>query len=226
MGKTVLQISGQKGVDIHPGMFGLFFEDINYACDGGLNAEQIENPSFSFRQVLGGKPYYSAGLDGLYGWIAWPADADGAELSVIRDRPVHPHNPWHLHFQASPGQLGVANKAFDGIALRAGASYTIGAWLRSDAYRGRVTAAVYDGGAVVMQTVLAGAVTGDWVRYEATVVSPVDRRHGRFVLSVDEAAAIDVDFVSCKPQDAVCGVFRRDLAERLRALMTGVVRFP
>ena len=226
MGKTVLQISEQKGVDIHPGMFGLFFEDINYACDGGINAEQIENPSFSFREALGGKSCYSTKFDGLYGWVAWPTGADGAELSVTCDRPVHPNNPWHLHFKASPEQLGVANKAFDGITLRAGASYTVGAWLRSDVYRGRVTAAVYDGDTPVVQATLAPAVTGEWVRYETSVVSPADRRHGRFVLSVDEAAAIDVDFVSCKPQDAVCGVFRRDLAECLKAMKPGFVRFP
>ena len=34
-----LEISQKKGVDIQQNMYGLFFEDINYAADGGLYAE-------------------------------------------------------------------------------------------------------------------------------------------------------------------------------------------
>ena len=40
------KITSEKGVDIQQNMIGLFFEDINYAADGGLYAEMIENRSF------------------------------------------------------------------------------------------------------------------------------------------------------------------------------------
>ena len=36
-----LHLAHEKGVPIEPGMIGLFFEDINYAADGGLYAEMI-----------------------------------------------------------------------------------------------------------------------------------------------------------------------------------------
>ena len=48
-----LQITREKGVDIQPGMMGLFVEDINYGADGGLYAELIENRSFEFRKTTG-----------------------------------------------------------------------------------------------------------------------------------------------------------------------------
>lgn len=35
-------------------MYGIFFEDINYGADGGLNAELIKNRSFEFPQSLMG----------------------------------------------------------------------------------------------------------------------------------------------------------------------------
>ena len=35
-------------------MYGLFFEDINYAADGGLYAELVKNRSFDFPQNLMG----------------------------------------------------------------------------------------------------------------------------------------------------------------------------
>ena len=40
------------GAEIQPTMYGLFFEDINYAADGGLYAELVKNRSFEFPQPL------------------------------------------------------------------------------------------------------------------------------------------------------------------------------
>ena len=38
--------AGADGVPFNPGMFGLFFEEINHSGDGGIYAELIENRSF------------------------------------------------------------------------------------------------------------------------------------------------------------------------------------
>ena len=38
-----MKIGKEKGVSIAPELIGLFFEDINFAADGGLYAELIEN---------------------------------------------------------------------------------------------------------------------------------------------------------------------------------------
>ena len=43
-----ITISQRKRADIMPDMMGLFFEDINYAADGGLYAEMLENRAFEF----------------------------------------------------------------------------------------------------------------------------------------------------------------------------------
>lgn len=48
-----LNISADKGVDIDEEPIGLFFEDLNYNCDGGLYTEQIENRS-SEQQIVTG----------------------------------------------------------------------------------------------------------------------------------------------------------------------------
>ena len=46
------------GAEIQPTMYGLFFEDINYAADGGLYAELVKNRSFEFPQhLMGWKTY-------------------------------------------------------------------------------------------------------------------------------------------------------------------------
>ena len=51
--ELVLQ-TNKPGAPIQPTMYGLFFEDINYAADGGLYAELVKNRSFDFPQNLMG----------------------------------------------------------------------------------------------------------------------------------------------------------------------------
>ena len=48
-----MQITDKKGVKITPEMIGLFLEDINFAADGGLYAEMIENRSFEAKEGFG-----------------------------------------------------------------------------------------------------------------------------------------------------------------------------
>ena len=48
-----IKISTEKKAAIQEGMTGLFFEDINYAADGGLYAEMLENRSFEFLKATG-----------------------------------------------------------------------------------------------------------------------------------------------------------------------------
>ena len=47
----VMNIQTSKiGAPIQKTMYGLFFEDINYAADGGLYGELVKNRSFEFPQ--------------------------------------------------------------------------------------------------------------------------------------------------------------------------------
>ena len=46
--------AAHPGAAISPTMFGIFFEDINFAADGGLYPERIKNRSFEFDQPLNG----------------------------------------------------------------------------------------------------------------------------------------------------------------------------
>ena len=51
----VIDVNTQKlGAPVQPTMYGIFFEDINYAADGGLYAEMVKNRSFEFPQHLMG----------------------------------------------------------------------------------------------------------------------------------------------------------------------------
>ena len=225
-----LHISKKKGVPISPGMIGLFYEDINYSCDGGLNAEMIENPSFEFLEAFGYYDHYSTKFDGLYGWIAYPTTGDDAKLSIRTDNPVHVNTPHYLHFEASKNQKGVANKAFDGITLKEGLTYNVSVYLKSDNYKGKVTVSILPPSNVeqkpVATAVLTESVTDQWVKYETTLTATSALSKGVFVISIDDVASIDMDHVSMKPSDALFGVFRKDLADILKDMKPGFLRFP
>ena len=72
--------------------FGVSLEDVNYAFDGGLYAEMLENRNFEAKEVRadGGRIVLSAG--GAYGWEPWPKGADVA-LKLKTDRPLFAENP-------------------------------------------------------------------------------------------------------------------------------------
>ena len=44
--------------DISDLLFGIFFEDINFAADGGLYAELVVNRSFEFTEIAAGDQFY------------------------------------------------------------------------------------------------------------------------------------------------------------------------
>ena len=53
--KTNLEVNTTNTVTkIQPTMYGVFFEDINFAADGGLYAEMIKNRSFEFELPMMG----------------------------------------------------------------------------------------------------------------------------------------------------------------------------
>ena len=50
-----VQIDVKKDLGkINPGMYGVFFEDINLGADGGIYAEMIKNRSFEFFKTING----------------------------------------------------------------------------------------------------------------------------------------------------------------------------
>ena len=70
-----LVLSDKTAHKISPDMVGLFFEDINFAADGGLYAEMIENRSFEAVKSKGESHNYVLREDNLYAW----SSANGKE---------------------------------------------------------------------------------------------------------------------------------------------------
>ncbi len=248
-----LKLEKTKGSKINEGMIGLFFEDINYAADGGLYAEMIENRSFEFYDCYGDKGDYYVKHDPGYGWS--PAQRSGGngahgerdgnngdgmrgedgngggKLEYVTGSPLYRENPHYLRFTANePGQ-GFRNQAYSGIFLEKGKEYRVSFYARQADYEGKFWVSVEKDGKVYAE---ASAVCRSvpknvwrkWIRYELTLKAEETVEGGAFILSLEAAGTVEFDFISMMPADAVAGIFRKDIFERLKELHPGFLRFP
>jgi len=139
-----MRITNKIGEEISPNMIGLFFEDINYAADGGLYAELIENRSFEAREAFGTPTNYYAIEDCGYAWSPVSKTKEMPDMKYVTGTPLSEANPHYLRFKASTADQGFANKAYDGIYLKKDASVKVVFYARVIQYDGNVSVSIKD----------------------------------------------------------------------------------
>ncbi len=201
-------------------LFGLFFEDINYAADGGLYAELVQNRSFEHG-------------DALYAWAEVARGGAKGKLEVSDQSPLNGNNPHLLRIDvADPagGEFGAINTGFDGIALSAGEGYWISLYARRpEDGKGSVVVRLEDPSGNQIAEHRFADLTSSWQRFEAEVTSPKSLADARLLVLVDGPGVVDVDMVSLFPKDTFKGRrngLRCDLAQTLADAHPGFFRFP
>ena len=136
-GNLPMKIGRKYGTKISQEMIGLFFEDINFAADGGLYAEMIENRSFEAREAHGTPGNFYAVDDCGYAWKPVYEDGEAAPvMQYVTGTPLSTVNPHYLRFTANAAGQGFANQAYDGIYLEKGESYKVSFYARCVSYKG------------------------------------------------------------------------------------------
>lgn len=208
----------KKGAPIAPTMYGLFFEDINYAADGGLYAELIKNRSFEFHP------------DRFAGWNV------AGNIEVMNDGPFE-RNPHYLRL-TDPGhhekRSSISNEGFFGIDCRKDADYRFSVWARPVGKAAKITVQLIDPRSNGESQILAQKeITVDateWKRYETLLRPSENMTRGELRIFLDSRdAGVDLEHVSLFPVDTFNGRkngMRKDIAEALYNLHPGVLRFP
>ncbi|AOS44227.1 Extracellular exo-alpha-L-arabinofuranosidase precursor [Lacunisphaera limnophila] len=221
---------------ISPDLFGIFFEDLNYAADGGLYAELLQNRSFEY------SPTEQAKWGPLSFWDLVKTGAGEGHLGLGNSRPVHANNPHYLLLnvtQAGDG-VGVANLGFDQIPLVAGQAYEV-SFFAYQAYMGIMWGPGDQTKPMPVTVRLEGAdgrvlaeakfeISGrTWTKHTATLTPAHSEPAARFVLLAHAAGGVALDMVSLFPHDTFQGRangLRRDLAQTIADLRPRFVRFP
>ena len=207
------------GAPIQPTMYGIFFEDINYAADGGLYAELVKNRSFEFPN------------DPLQGWKAF------GKVAVRDDGPFDrcPHYVRLLDPGHKEKWTGLDNEGFFGIGVKGGETYRFTVWARvpdggtSDLRIELVNTASMGESQALCQAPLT--ISGsEWKQYEVilTPESTLAKSTLRIFLR-GKRNPVDLEHVSLFPTDTWNGHrngMRKDLAQALADLKPGIFRFP
>ena len=220
--EMVVNVS-KPGAKIQNTMYGIFFEDINYAADGGLYAEMIKNRSFEFPQ-------------NLMGWIPF------GKFQVMDQGGPFDRNPHYVRL-SDPGHVhkrtGIENEGFFGVAVKKDATYRFSLYARCpQGDSGVLQVQLVDNDTMGEHQEFTSddiTVSGkEWKKYTLTITSrkTIDDAHLRIFLAAakgQKITSIDIEHVSLFPTDTWKGRengMRKDLAQALADLKPGVFRFP
>jgi alpha-L-arabinofuranosidase len=213
---TITVDPSSTGAAIPPSMYGVFFEDINYAADGGLYAELVRNRSFEFNGTD------ASGYNGLTAWTV-----SGAATVVNDDQRLNDRNRNYLRVT---GPTGLTNAGYNtGLAVKKSGKYDFSVWARADAATSLDVTLLSASGAS-LSAPLTVAIAGDtWKKYTGTLKATATSDVARLSVTTTGSATTRLDEVSLFPRDTYRGRangLRKDLAEKIADLKPGFVRFP
>lgn len=204
------------GAAVQPTMYGIFFEDINYAADGGLYGELVKNRSFEF-------PY------ALMGWKAF------GKFEVKNDGPFErcPHYVVLNYSGHNDTATGLQNEGYFGIGIEKDEEYRFTVWAKTVSGDANVEVSLVDESTMEEHQEFATAelkVSGnEWKKYELILKSPKTVQKANLRLLLKGKNGVALEHVSLFPKhtfkDRENGM-RRDLAQALYDLHPGVFRFP
>ncbi|WP_210520021.1 alpha-L-arabinofuranosidase C-terminal domain-containing protein [Hymenobacter terricola] len=219
----------KSGAAVPKNMYGLFFEDINFAADGGLYPELVKNKSFETD-------------DHLIGWKAIRGAAGLESYVVSSDQPISNANNHFLRLSAKTAgpDAGFVNEGFRGMGVKEGAEYTFSMYARRGpgSVNGLAVTLEEPGrgngpetpgsGRTLAQAQITG-LTGEWKKYSVVLKPTATAAHGRLKIVLDGAGTADIDVVSLFPKDTYMkreNGLRPDLVQLLKDMKPGFLRFP
>ena len=238
--------AGQPGAVVSSNLFGIFFEEINHAGEGGLYAEMVLNRDFELTTLPKGAKWAGNLLRTADDWQerkwfgnelwGWQFVADGGARGSIRlddCEPLNDRNPHSLRLTVrEPGTCaGVANGGFWGMNFVAGRWYDLTFQARTDgAERFDINVALESAnGRERYASAVVRGVGGAWKEYHVGLQAKAGDRCGRLTLTINRAGTVWFDVVSLFPRatfkDRPNGL-RPDLAQALADLKPAFVRFP
>ena len=226
---TYAQTSFLKGKKISPDLFGLFFEDINYAADGGLYAELIQNRSFEYN------PAEKNEWHPLYNWDYFTTGYSYGKVNIETSQPVHPNNPHYTvleaeHIYQQDGSVGIRNQGFDGIVVKSGHSYRFSMFtkqLGSEPVSLRISLQTRKGDVLAEQKLTVSSL--NWEKQTAVLTSSANYDTASLVIALISKGKTALDVVSLFPEHTFKNRpngMRADLAQLLADMKPAFIRFP
>lgn len=207
------------GASIQEDMYGIFFEDINYAADGGIYSEAVENRSF---EAVHCNP------DKGEAYTKIPSNAwtqINSQAQYLSENPLNENNPIYVRL-ITEKDGGLLNEAYGGFAVKEKEEFNVSLFARGDDVKIRVS--IMDGENCIGSTVLDG-VGKEFKKLTGVIKAKGAAENATVKVTTETAATVDLDMISLMSRDTFNGRnngLRKDITQMLANLHPGFVRFP
>ncbi len=231
-----------------PELYGLFFEDINHAADGGLYPERLRNRAFEDSLVPedcttdpehliyineGNWPGVFNHGEGMDEWAAAvpPTEipawyADQAEMSLKLSDTLNEKRKAALLVHFRPGG-SIKNIGYFGIHADTGEKTHFYAFLKTAEDCSLTLSLQGEKGQIFGSQALSVRASDQYLRYDADIVCSEERSDLSFVITADRDTEITFGFTSLMPEHTLKGHgLREDLALQLKNTHSRFIRFP
>lgn len=223
--EATIKVNAGNKKKISDKLIGIFFEDINYAADGGLYAELVQNRDFEYSldDVRGHNKAWKADY-------SWTLQGNGGSWKIQTENPIHENNPHYAVVDVKkPGAVALMNGGFDGIVVRAGEKYDLSLFTKHlNGKSGKIIVSIVEGDKVLAKTTIA-APKKNWKKVSAVLKANADAHHASIKIEPQGVGTVGLDMISLFPQKTFKGRkngLRVDLAQALDDLNPKFMRFP
>ncbi|SFO61345.1 alpha-L-arabinofuranosidase C-terminal domain-containing protein [Prevotella sp. tf2-5] len=215
---NTIEVNTKKiGAPIQSTMYGIFFEDINYAADGGLYGELVKNRSFEFPQHL-------------MGWQAFGC------VDVEDDNAPFERCP-HYVILSDPGhkdrRSGLVNEGYFGIGIEKGEAYRFSVWAKAPKGTAVIRVQLIKENSMDEKQEFVeeeiNITSSQWKKYTVTLNAPQTEKQAKLRIFLKGTNSVALEHISLFPVNTFKNRengMRRDLAQALADLKPGIFRFP
>ena len=205
-------------------LIGVFFEDINYAADGGLYAELVQNRDFEYTPA--DKKNRDTNWNSSYLWAVTDPQLN---FTIDSTAPVHPNNPHYAVLNASGTSSSLINLGYEGMPLKKGEEYEFSLFAKSPDGKGKDLRVQLVENSKVLAEGTVKISSSNWKKYSAKLIATTDATHARLELQPKTTGRLQLDMVSLFPKKTFKNRkngMRADLAETIAAIRPRFIRFP
>lgn len=219
--------------EISPILVGAFFEDLNYAADGGLYGELLQNRSFEYTpsDIYDLRNTSNNGWNSFTAWHFLRSANSIGRISVETANPIHPNNPHYLRLSVlTEGEngAGLRNTGYDGICVNEGKIYNFSIFIRTEK-TSTLKIRLTEGSRLLVEQDIAIEGNNVWHKHECQLKPLHSSNNANIELLFSPKGVYDIDVVSLFPADTYkerTNGLRKDIASCIDSLQPGFMRFP
>lgn len=213
----------ETGIKIQPTMYGIFFEDINFAADGGLYAEMIKNRSFEFT------------IDPLMGWKQPNSDRHSLNknsgIATIIKYADYTGNLNYCRVNINDDKgYQLINEGYRGMGITKNSIYNLNlAALKKSGNVTKIIVQFIDKDNNQLGETYISPDSEYWKTYTAQIRATKTEARAQIKITFEGTGTVDLDMISLFPEDTWKGRkngLRKDIVQLLSDLNPGFVRFP